>query len=56
MLPSLEEYVPTVLMNGMPMLMGAVAPADYWKSAVITGVLTLASVVAAIPIFDRKSL
>ena len=56
MIPRLEEYVPTMLMNGMPVLMGAVLPADLWRSIVVTGVLTTASVAAAVPIFDRKSL
>ena len=56
LLPALEKSVPTALMNGMPILMGGLAPSELWRSMAVTGILTVASLVAAIPIFNRRQI
>lgn len=56
LLPKLEGWMPTKLMNGNPLIYGLETPEAYGKAAVIAGVMILAWVAAAIPILNKKQL
>ena len=54
--PRVGEYLPTVLMNGTPLIYGAETPHTYAVAVIITAVTVLVSLAASIPIFNKKQL
>ena len=56
LLPKLTKYMPTSLMNSTGLMIGAEEADKYLWAAVITAVLSLACIIAGIPIFNKKQL
>ena len=56
LLPSLKEYVPTVLTDGNSLIYGMAEKESYTASLLICAALTLLCFSAAIPVFRRKQL
>ena len=55
-IPKTAKYLPTSLMNGMIWLTGAEKIEDYIPAVVITSALSVALLVACVPIFNKKQL
>jgi ABC-2 type transport system permease protein len=56
LLPKLQEYVPTMLMNGTLLIYGTYAAEDYNIAIIITIVLCIICFGASIPLFNKKQL
>lgn len=56
LLPKLTEYMPTSLMQGMPLLTGATAVRDLIPAVIITVAASLSLIVLSIFIFNKKQL
>ncbi len=56
LIPKLTEYMPTTLMNGMNILVGAMEAGEFTACAAITAVITVALIALSIPIFNKKQL
>jgi ABC-2 type transport system permease protein len=56
MLPKLGKYLPTYLTDGNSLIYGFAQPEDYLFSLVLTLGLTMACLVAAVPLFNKKQL
>ena len=56
LLPKLTEYMPTSLMQGMPLLTGAIAIEDFIPAVIITAAASVALIVSSVLIFDKKQL
>ena len=56
LIPKLTEYMPTTLMNGMNILVGAVDASDFNACAAITAAITVALIALSVPIFNKKQL
>lgn len=54
LIPKLKEYMPTELMGGMNMLMGASEPGDYTKVLVVTIATMVACFIISIPLFNKR--
>lgn len=54
--PKLTKYLPTALLGTANLLTGAVTPDYYTGAFLVTGILALAMLVAAVPIFNKKQL
>ena len=55
-LPKLEQYMPTSLMNISALLVGAEASTDYINTIVVTVILTALCIGVSIPIFNKKQI
>lgn len=56
LIPKLKEYMPTELMGGMSLLMGATEPGDYIKALVLAGITTVMCFIVSIPLFNKRKL
>ena len=56
LIPKLAKYVPTALMNGTAIVAGVIKPGEYTPAVIISSVLTVCCIAAAIPIFNKKQL
>ncbi len=56
LLPKVKDYVPTLLMNGNPLIYGASQPEDYLKAVAVTGAISVICIAASLPIFNKKQL
>ncbi len=56
LLPKLSPYFPTALMNSAKLLVGLEHASDYRASVLMTVILCVLCIVAAIPIFNKKQL
>lgn len=56
MLPKVNKYLPTKLLDGNSLIYGAKEPKDYVAAIIITATLALACFAASLPIFNRKQL
>ena len=56
LLPKVYPYCPTSLMDGASLIYGLSSPEDYTKAAVVAAVSFLICLIAAIPVFNKKSL
>ena len=56
LVPRLTEYMPTVLMNGMNILVGAQEASEFTAAAAVTAALTVASIAVSIPILNKKQI
>ena len=56
LLPRITQYFPTSLMNSAALLVGAETASDYTWTIVITAILTVACIIAAIPVFNKKEI
>ncbi len=54
LIPKLKEYMPTVLMDGMSLLMGVRVPEDYTKILIVTGITIVMCFVVSIPLFNKR--
>lgn len=54
LVPKVEPYLPTKLMDGTSLMTGAATPADYREAVVIVAVMTVAFVVASIPVMNKR--
>lgn len=55
-IPKVNEFLPTALMNYTNLLIGLESPADYVAPVLITVALSIGCVIAAIPLFNKKQL
>lgn len=56
LVPKVATFMPTKLMDGTSLLMGATAPADYAKALAVTGITMAICFMISIPIFNKKRL
>ncbi len=56
LIPKLTEYMPTSLMNGMNILVGAEKVDNFTACAAITAAFTVALIALSIPIFNKKQI
>ena len=56
LVPNLGKWMPTRLMNAGALIYGLDTPDSYWKTAIVTLVLTVLCLVCAIPIMNKKRL
>ncbi len=56
LIPKLTDYMPTTLMNGMSVLMGAVEAQKLLACAIITALASIGLIVSGIFIFNKKQL
>lgn len=56
LVPKVATFMPTKLMDGVSLLMGATAPADYTKALITAGTTMVVCFVISIPIFNKKRL
>lgn len=56
LIPKLKEYMPTELMGGMNLLMGATKPGDYTKSLIVAGISLIVCFIISIPLFNKRRL
>ena len=56
LLPKLNPYMPTTLMESAPLLVGAKAAEDYLSAVIVTVALAIAMIIVSIPIMNRRSL
>ena len=56
LLPKITEYFPTSLMNSASLLVGTETAGDYTWTIIITAALSVACIIAAIPIFNKKEI
>ena len=56
LIPKLADYTPTALMNVSALLIGGVSAGNFAISAILTALLSIAAVAAAIPIFRKRIL
>lgn len=56
LVPKVATFMPTKLMDGVSLLMGATAPADYTKALITAGTTMVVCFVISIPIFNKKGL
>ena len=56
LIPKVKEYMPTELMGGMNILMGATEPGDYVKALIVTGVSLVVCFIISIPLFNKRKL
>ena len=56
MLPKCKQFVPTHLMDGNSLLYGIEKTADYRAACILTVVLCIGAIVAAVPIMNKKML
>lgn len=54
MVAKVAPYLPTKLMDGNSLMTGAATPADYREAVVIVAVMTVAFVVASIPVMNKR--
>lgn len=54
MVPKVAPYLPTKLMDSAGLMTGAATPADSWEAVVIVAVMTVAFVVASIPVMNKR--
>ncbi len=54
--PKVTKYMPTTLMNGMNILVGAEKAADFIPAVIITAVLAVVAIVISIPILNKKQI
>lgn len=55
-IPKVNEFLPTALMNYTNLLIGVETAADYIAPALITVALSIGCIIAAIPLFNKKQL
>lgn len=53
-IPYVNEYLPTMLLDSTSLLLGASAPEDYTKALIVTAVLSVAAIAASVPLFRKK--
>ena len=56
LIPKIKEYMPTELMGGMNILMGATEPGDYAKALIVAGVTMIICIIISIPLFNKRKL
>lgn len=56
LVPKIATFMPTKLMDGVSLLMGATAPADYTKALITAGTTMVVCFVISIPVFNKKGL
>ncbi len=56
LVPKVATFMPTKLMDGVSLLMGATAPADYTKALITAGTTMVVCFVISIPVFNKKGL
>lgn len=56
LLPKIGSWCPVALMDGTSLVYGLTTPEDCGKAAMIAGISLVAFLIAAIPIFNKKSL
>ncbi len=56
LIPKLKEYMPTELMGGMSLLMGAAEPGDYIKALIVAGITMIMCFIVSIPLFNKRKL
>ena len=56
LLPKLQDWLPTFLMNGNPLIYGVAKPEDYGMALGITGGLAAIFFLVSIPVFNKKQL
>ncbi len=56
LIPKIEEYLPTMLTSSNALIYGALKPEDYLIAFLITAILSVASFVISIPVFNKKQL
>ena len=56
LLPKLQKYVPTMLMNGTQLIYGTYAAEDFSKAILVTIVLCVVCFGVSIPLFNKKHL
>ena len=56
LIPKLTDYMPTALMNGMNILVGAQDAGELTACAAITALVTVASIILSIPILNKKQI
>ncbi len=55
-LPTVNEYLPTLLLNGTSLIYSALEVKDYIVPLIITVSISIASLIVSIPIFNKKQL
>ncbi len=56
MIPKIGKWVPSYLSDGYSLIYGTAQPSDYTVSLIVTAVLTVGCLAAALPLFNRKEL
>lgn len=56
LVPKVNKYLPTMLMDGNSLIYGAKAPEEYTAAIIITAATSLALLAASIPLFNKKQL
>jgi ABC-2 type transport system permease protein len=56
LIPKAAKYMPTSLMNSAALLIGQETWSEYTATITITAVLSVISIIASIPIFNKKTL
>lgn len=56
LVPKVATFMPTKLMDGVSLLMGATAPGDYTKALITAGTTMVVCFVISIPVFNKKGL
>lgn len=54
MLPEIGKYMPTLLMNSNSLLYGLEEPDYYFAAIIITAAVSVVSIIASIPLFNKK--
>lgn len=55
-IPKIAEFLPTSLMNTTSLMLGVESPEDYLWTVIITAALSVACIIASIPIFNKKEI
>lgn len=56
LIPRLAEYTPAFLMKSAPLMYGQADSGEYTYAVIVTAILIVASVAAALPLFNKKQL
>ena len=56
MIPTVNEYLPTLLADGTSLIYGAKTPEDYTAALAVVGVTTIVSLTVSLAVFNKKQL
>jgi ABC-2 type transport system permease protein len=55
-IPKIAKFLPTSLMNSTSLMVGTDSPEDYLWTVIISAVLSVACIIASVPIFNKKEI